>query len=183
VHALLNLITETTILAVRRQKEILGEDQDWMYHWWYRVPAGVRVVDDTTLTLSPKMYAEFARPYIERIFAAFGAGYMHYCGHLLHQQHLRLATKGLRGIEMNQEVSEYRNPDFSFEGICRQAAEYRVVICWIGTRLPPERPVDIRTGVICGLVDKNPLEHARARLAEAQAFWSNGRFDSARLTA
>jgi hypothetical protein len=178
VHALLNLITETTILLVRRQKEILGEDQDWMYHWWYRVPAGVRVVDDTTLTLSPKMYAEFARPYIERIFAAFGSGYMHYCGHALHAQHLRLATKGLRGIEMNQEIAEDRNPAFKFEEICRQAAEHRVTLCWIGTRLPAERPVDIKTGLVFGQVDRSPLEHARGRLAVAQAFWCNERLAS-----
>ena len=63
VHALLDLITQTTIAFVRRQKEILGEPPEWMYHWWYRVPGGVRVVDDTTINLSPTMYAEFARPY------------------------------------------------------------------------------------------------------------------------
>ena len=78
VHALLDLITRTTIDFVRRQKEVLGEPDGEMYHWWYRVPAGVRVVDDVTFNLSPKMYAEFCRPYNEQLFAAFSGGYIHY---------------------------------------------------------------------------------------------------------
>ena len=88
VHALMDLITRTTITFVRRQKEVLGEPPDEMYHWWYRVPAGVRVVDDVTFNVSPAMYAEFCRPYNERLFADFGGGYIHYCGHMLKSQEL-----------------------------------------------------------------------------------------------
>jgi hypothetical protein len=174
VHALLDLITETTIAFVRRQKEILGESNEWMHHWWYRVPAGVRVVDDTTINLSPQMYAEFARPYNERIFAAFGNGYMHYCGHGLQAQDLRLATKGLRGIEMGSEFTETR-PAFTLDAICRRASRYRVTICWIGTRLPADRPADITTGLIFGFIDRTlrSPEECRHRVAEIREFWRN----------
>jgi hypothetical protein len=78
VHGLLDLITRTTIALVRAQKEILGEPNDEMYHMFYWVPGGVRVVDDVTMNLSPDTYDEFCRPYNERLFAAFGGGYIHY---------------------------------------------------------------------------------------------------------
>jgi hypothetical protein len=174
VHALLGLIAETTIAFVRRQKEVLGEATDWMYHWWYRVPAGVRVVDDTTITLSPTMYAEFAQPYNERVFAPFGGGYMHYCGHGLQSQHLRVATKGLRGIEMGAEQSE-KTPSYKLDAICRQAGEHRVTICWIGPKPPAERPADVTTGLVYGHIERDhpSLETARGRLAELQGFWRN----------
>jgi hypothetical protein len=172
VHALLDLITKTTIAFVRRQKEVLGEPTEWMYHWWYRVPAGVRVVDDTTINLSPAMYAEFARPYNERVFDAFGGGYMHYCGHGLQSQHLRLATKGLRGIEMGAEQSE-KNPAYTIDAICRSASENQVTICWIGPKLPPQRPPYITTGLVYGHVDRElgSLQDAQRRLGEIRDFW------------
>jgi hypothetical protein len=172
VHALLDLITETTIAFVRRQKDILGESNDWMHHWWYRVPAGVRVVDDTTINLSPEMYAEFARPYNERIFTAFGSGYMHYCGHGLQAQYLRLATKGLRGIEMGSEFTE-NTPAFTLEAIYRQASRHRVTICWIGTKLPAVRPADIKTGLIFGFINRalHSAEESRHHVTELQDLW------------
>jgi hypothetical protein len=172
VHALLDLIAETTIAFVRRQKEVLGESREWMYHWWYRVPAGVRVVDDTTINLSPAMYAEFARPYNERVFDAFGGGYMHYCGHGLQSQHLRLATKGLRGIEMGAEQS-HKTPGYTVDAICGDASEHRVTICWIGPKLPDKRPQNVTTGLVYGHVDTNlhSLADAQRRMGEIRDFW------------
>ena len=162
VHALLDLIVQTTIAFVRRQKEVLGEPAEWMHHWWYRVPAGVRMVNDMTINLSPTMYAEFVRPYNERVFDAFGGGYMHYCGHGLQSQHLRLATKGLRGIEMGAEDAE-KTPAYTIDAICRDASEHRVTICWIGPKLPAQRPPQITTGLVYGHLERKlrSLEDAR----------------------
>jgi hypothetical protein len=173
VHALLDLITRTTIAFVQRQKEILGEPTNQMYHWWYWVPAGVRVVDDVAISLSPAMYAEFSRPYNERLFAAFGNGYIHYCGHGLQSQSQRLATKGLRGIEMGAEEA-WHNPAYTLEAIWRRAAEHRVTICWVGPGLPAERPAGLDTGLVYGFWETGlTWEDAPARLAQARAFWRN----------
>lgn len=173
VHALLDLISRTTVAFVRRQKEILGEPANEMYHWWYRVPAGVRVVDDVTINLSPAMYAEFCRPYNEQVFSAFGAGYMHYCGHGLQSQSLRLATRGLRGIEMGAEEA-WHNPAYTLEAVWRRAAEHHVTICWAGSGLPAERPEGLDTGLVYGFwEDGLAWEDAPARLAQARAFWGN----------
>jgi hypothetical protein len=173
VHALLDLITETTIAFVQRQKEVLGEPRDQMYHWWYRVPAGVRAVDDVTINLSRQMYAEFCRPYNERLFAAFGGGYIHYCGHGLHAQDLRVTTQGLRGIEMGAEEA-WHNPAYTLEAIWRAASARRVAICWAGPGLPAARPAGLDTGLLYGFwEDGLSWEAAPARLAAARAFWEN----------
>jgi len=173
VHALLDLISKATIAFVRRQKEALGEADNEMYHWWYRVPAGVRVVDDVTINLSPTMYAEFDRPYNEQLFAAFGNGYIHYCGHGLQSQDLRLATRGLRGIEMGAEEA-WRNPTYTLEAVCARAAEYRVTICWAGPGLPSERPAGLNTGLVYGFwEDGLTWEDAPDRLANARALWGS----------
>ena len=173
VHALMDLITRTTIAFTRRQKGVLGEPPDEMYHWWYRLPAGVRVVDDVTFNVSPAMYVEFCRPYNERLFAAFGGGYIHYCGHMLKSQELRLSTNGLRGIEMGGDEA-WHNPDYTLEKVWRQAAMHRVTICWVGPGLPAERPAGLDTGLVYGFYEEGlTWEHAPARVATAQAFWAN----------
>ncbi|MFB3825232.1 MAG: hypothetical protein ACE15B_00640 [Bryobacteraceae bacterium] len=148
VHALLDLITETTIAFTRAEKEIAGEARDSIVHFWYRVPAGVRVVDDVAINISPAMYEEFSRPYNERIFAAFGGGYMHYCGHLLKSHELRLATRGLRGIEMGFD-NPGRSPAYTLESIWASAARRRVAILWIAEAFPETFP-RIPTGLVYG---------------------------------
>lgn len=148
VHALLDLITETTIAFTRRQKEAAGEAKDQIRHFWYRVPGGVRVVDDVAMNLSPGMYAEFARPYNERILAAFGGGYMHYCGHLLKTQEQRLETRGLRGIEMGFDNPQ-RRAQYTLEEIWQGASRRRVAILWISEQFPAAAPA-IPTGLVYG---------------------------------
>ncbi len=173
VHALMDLITQTTIAFVRRQKEVMGEPPNEMYHWWYRVPAGVRVVDDVTFNLSPAMYVEFCRPYAQQLFANFGGGYIHYCGHILKSQELRLGTPGLRGVEMGGEEA-WHNPNYTLEKVWRQAAAHRVTICWIGPGLPAKRPVGLDTGLVYGFwEDGLAWEDAPARLATVRTFWLN----------
>jgi hypothetical protein len=100
---------------------------------------------------------------------------MHYCGLGLQAQHLRVATEGLRGIEMGSEFND-KSPTFSLEPLHRQASQHRVTICWIDTRLPAVRPAHIETGLLFGLVDRSlhSAEEARRRTAEAQEFWRNG---------
>ena len=172
VHRFLDLLSETTIAYVRAMKRAMREPADHMYHWWYRVPGGVRIVDDSTIMLSPEMYDEFSRPYTERIYAAFGGGYMHYCGHGLQSQHQRVATRGLRGIEMGSAEVGSKNPHYVLNDLWKQAAEHRVVICWIG---PPGLPVvrpDIDTGLIYGHIERDvPWGQAAQRTRQIKDFW------------
>jgi len=56
------VIAETTIAFTKRFKEISGEPLDLAYHFYYRVPGGVRIVDDVAVNLSAAMYEEFFVP-------------------------------------------------------------------------------------------------------------------------
>jgi len=150
VHQMLHLATEATIAFVRAQKHIVAEPDDRAWHFWYRVPGGVRVVDDVSINLSPAMYQEFCRPYNQRVLAAFGGGYMHYCGHGLQSQQQRLDTRGLRGIEMGFD-NPVRNPRYTLDSIHSQAARHRVAILWMCDGQPAE--VRVETGLICGYRD------------------------------
>ena len=172
VHAVLDLITETTIAFVTREKEIVGEALDQTYQYWYRIPGGGRVCDDTVINVSPAMYAEFSRPYNERILAAFGGGFMHYCGHGLQCLHLQVSTRGLRGIELGYNNSK-RNPSYTLEAIYREAAKHRVALLWGQEGLPHARPA-ISTGLIYRFQNPDlPWEYAVDRLEKARTFWSN----------
>jgi len=172
VHSLLDLLTETIIHFAKLQKRAVNEPDGSADHFSYAVPGGIRVVDDVAMNLSPAMYEEFCRPYHERIYAAFSGGYMHYCGHKLKSQRLRLATQGLRGIEMGFDNPE-RNPDYRLESIWYEAALYNRAILWIRDRLPDSRP-EINTGLIYGYRSSGvPWPEAVDRFKRAREFWSN----------
>lgn len=173
VHALLDLITVTTIAFTECQKELIGEPRESAVHFGYLVPGGVRVVDDVALNLSARLYAEFCRPYNERILAAFGGGYMHYCGDRLHSHELRLETRGLRGIEMGFD-NPGRNPSYALEPLCRQAARHGVATLWVQPGLPEVRP-KIDTGLLFGC-DGTGLkwEDAWPLLRRGRALWRVG---------
>ena len=57
---LLNMLTDTVIAWLRAQLDVL------------RAPEGILVLDDIVGMLSPKLFEQFARPCLARIFAEFG---------------------------------------------------------------------------------------------------------------
>lgn len=84
VHNALDLICETYITYRRFIQPYLTDQADngkkcYVHHGIY---AGSVVLKDDTATsmISDKMYREFALPYNERIFKAFGGGSLHFCG-------------------------------------------------------------------------------------------------------
>ena len=97
---------------------------------------------------------------------------MHYCGHGLQSQHQRVATRGLRGIEMGSAEVGSKNPDYVLNDLWEQAAEHRVTICWIGPPgLPDVRP-EIETGLIYGHIDRAvPWEKAAQQAVRIKDFW------------
>ena len=176
VHDLLDLITEATIAFTWRQKGLVGEARDWGYHFFYRMKGGIRIVDDVAMNLSPEMYAEFVLPYFERLTAEFGGGYIHYCGHFLHHQPLRLGLPGLTGLEIGFDNPE-RTATYTFAHIQPAAAERRVALIWHGYELPPAAQT-VPTGLAYVVRHKGGgIDHegARAELAEVRRFFAKGR--------
>ncbi len=100
-HELMDKITETLILWVKRQKQVIGEpinecisDQQV----YIGKHAGVWFSDDDAVLMSPRTYKEFVVPYNSRILKAFSGGCLHYCGNATHQAENFLATEGLLAI-------------------------------------------------------------------------------------
>jgi uroporphyrinogen-III decarboxylase len=65
VLRLLDVLTETVIAWLRAQHEAIGDSVE-----------GVFVLDDVPGMLSPRLYREFAQPFIKRVFDAFPAGWV-----------------------------------------------------------------------------------------------------------
>ena len=174
VHEFMSLITETIILYIKQLKINTNEPLSDIYHWWYKVPAAVRIVDDVSTNLSPEMYSEFVKPYNEKVFNAFGSGYMHYCGHGLQSHELRLDTKGLKGIEMAGGNVAQNTWEYNLKSIWEQAFKKKVTICWLIPGLPETRP-ELNTGLIyLNSVTNavNPPENVPEYYKKVRDFWS-----------
>ncbi len=170
VHDFLELLTETTIAFVEKQKRIINEKPSSTYHWWYKINGGVRCVDDMTVNISPDMYEEFVRPYNEKLFGRFGGGYFHYCGFDMHNQNGRINTKGARGMELVEDRFQ-NNTDHSLLNCWHGMREKQQAICWIGFTLDEQARREIDTGVVFGFfADKNT--EAQRQTDKVREFWT-----------
>ncbi len=86
VHELMAFSTTLYIQATQRLKQALAEPMDSCYHGhamaqgiWMR-NGGARVSEDTPTLLSPAHIDEFVLPYDQQALAAFGGGFIHFCG-------------------------------------------------------------------------------------------------------
>jgi corrinoid protein of di/trimethylamine methyltransferase len=82
VHDLFDLVTEAFIEWVKVQKAHIGEplEQSNGLQGAFSPGCGVWESDDDLVLISADLYQEFVAPRVERIFAAFGGGSIHYCG-------------------------------------------------------------------------------------------------------
>ena len=84
IHHLLKVSCESVDFAMRECfKRIDGSGEFVAHYNWLIMPeetGGLKISEDTTTLLSPALIDEFARPYLQRILARFGGGYVHYCG-------------------------------------------------------------------------------------------------------
>ncbi len=103
MHELMDKVTETLIMWVKKQKEVTGEpltecigDQQ-VYTGKH---AGVWFSDDDAVLMSTRTYREFVVPYNSRILEAFGGGCIHYCGNATRHADNFLATKGLKALNI-----------------------------------------------------------------------------------
>ena len=103
VKALTGLITETYIRMMRRWQALIPpRDPVCSAHWGLLIRGQIMLRDDSIVNLSPEMYAEFVKPYDERLLAEFGGGVMHFCGR--GSQHIELMTDSqhLTGVNPSQ---------------------------------------------------------------------------------
>lgn len=101
VHHLLDLVTEYTILFLRKQ---IGAIQNLLslthMNWYIPVEYGLRVSDDVLAVVSPGQYREFGVPYNSRLSDEFGGLIVHSCGNIVHNIPTVLQISGIRGITL-----------------------------------------------------------------------------------
>jgi hypothetical protein len=123
VHALLEKVTEATILYIRemfkRIKNLYG-----VSHEFWSVPreAGIRVSDDTAALLSPALYREFGVKYNAMISKEFGGIVVHSCGNVRDVVEAMVEIPGLRGLDFTiPQVADWSK--------IRDAAAGKTVLC------------------------------------------------------
>ncbi len=101
VHALLDIVTETTIEYVHWQLERIRRLYTMSHEMLY-VPReiGLRISDDTAAVMSPKLYREFGVRYNARLSEAFDGIVVHSCGDVQHVVPVMMETPGLRGLDL-----------------------------------------------------------------------------------
>lgn len=100
-HELMEKITESLIIWIKRQKLELGEQLTECFgnqQIYVGKNAGIWLSDDDAVFIDPQLYKEFVVPYNSKIFREFGGGILHYCGTANHQIENFLNTKELLGI-------------------------------------------------------------------------------------
>ena len=103
MHRLMEVVTESLIRWVKKQKEVIGEPLNWCIsdqQVYTGANAGVWFSDDDAVLMSPDTYREFVVPYNSRILTEFGGGCIHYCGNATHHADSFLATQGLKALNI-----------------------------------------------------------------------------------
>ena len=85
VHKLMRDCTAVYIEATKLMKQAAGEDATAHHHsnTLYSPVCGARACEDTSLLLSPPLFAEFSLPYLAEAIKPFGA-WVHWCGDAKH---------------------------------------------------------------------------------------------------
>lgn len=102
IHALMEKISDALIAWVAFQKALCGQPREggsWPLS--IKLPAGsggVWLSDDDSVIMGGGLYAEFVKPYIEKILLAFGGGCVHYCGSSVQNIDNYRGTKGITAI-------------------------------------------------------------------------------------
>ncbi len=117
VHRFLDMITDVMLEFTREQVRRIGGALTCPGHIMLSATGGrgLSISDDNIVMLSPEMYAEFARPYNERLASEFGGLAVHSCGNYERQLPALLATKGLFLIDGAFSPEGDPNPNLDFE--------------------------------------------------------------------
>jgi hypothetical protein len=103
IKAFLDLITRTYIEYMKAWLRIVPEkDAVYFAHWARLLKGHIMLRDDSIVNLSPEMYAEFVKPYDERLLKEFGTGAIHSCGHIDHCVDIMTDSTVLTALNMSQ---------------------------------------------------------------------------------
>ncbi|MCL2044135.1 MAG: uroporphyrinogen decarboxylase family protein [Treponema sp.] len=124
VHALLDKVTQATILFIREQFKRITNLYSVGHESIYFIPrsAGVRVSDDTAALLSPDMYREFGVKYNNMISGEFGGIVVHSCGDIQHVVPAMMEIEGLKGLD-------FTAPQVMNWNALRDAAAGKITLC------------------------------------------------------
>jgi uroporphyrinogen-III decarboxylase len=103
VHELMDIVTESLILWIKKEKEVIGEPLNECFsnqQVYTGKHSGIWFSDDDAVLVSEKIYKEFVVPYNSRILTEFGGGFIHYCGNGTHHAQNFLNIKGLLGLNI-----------------------------------------------------------------------------------
>jgi len=135
-------------------------------HHGYIIPGRMLIKDDSSIVLSPEMYAEFVCPHMARLLAEVGKGSIHFCGDGSHLIKKMVEIPDLMGIDPSQ--SHLFDVHAAYE-TCRERK-----VALTGLLIPREDLVsgkavrDFPTG--CGfLYETGNFEDAREVLAAYRA--------------
>ena len=105
VHHLMRLMTDLIIAFVKEQRARSPEFLPCHFPpVWLPDGQGIAISEDCLAVLSPKLYREFALPYVNEVSEEFGGVFIHSCGNILHQLDNLAQVHNLRGL--NFGVSE-----------------------------------------------------------------------------
>jgi hypothetical protein len=123
VHALMEKVTEATILYVKEMFKRIKNLYGISHEFWY-VPRemGIRVSDDTAALLSPDLYREFGVKYNGMIAKEFGGIVVHSCGNVQNVVGAMMEIPGLKGLDFTIP----QTPDWSK---IRDAAAGKIALC------------------------------------------------------
>jgi hypothetical protein len=123
VHALLEIVTEATIMYIKEQLKRITNLYSISHEAWH-IPreVGIRVSDDTAALLSPSLYREFGVRYNGKIAEAVGGIVVHSCGNVQNVVEAMMETPGLRGLD-------FTIPQVPDWGKIRDAAAGKTVLC------------------------------------------------------
>jgi len=114
IKELFDIVTETLILWVKKQKEIIGlklDEANGLQHMWTPKGVGIWMSEDDDVMISPDIWAEFVKEPVDRILTIFGSGFLHYCGSADHNLDNYSKLKRLSGFNnwtLNDLNSAYR---------------------------------------------------------------------------
>ncbi len=80
LDGLLELVTRTHRLFLRRWYDRVGRPASAIAHWGMTHAGGLMLRNDSLMNLSPELYVERIRPYDQELLDAFDGGAVHYCG-------------------------------------------------------------------------------------------------------
>ncbi len=124
VHMLMQFCTDVLSMWVNTQKKHLKQDKDKgaLPHGLYMPKGGIAMSDDDIVVLNEDMYGEFVVPYLNKLYAEFGGGSLHFCGSCHHQ------TNNLKKLENIFALNNFSMSDFEQIDIIRKNTNTGVVM-------------------------------------------------------